>query len=217
MEPKTNSPRTQTAGKKPRLALAIATVLGVGYIPKAPGTFGSLVGIGIAILADPLCLLLIRPRSGGAAAIPRIAGHFLPLLFFLLPVAALLAIAWIGVRCASRAAAFAGMKDPQYIVIDEVSGQHLTLVLALFPVALPAQLTHNPDFLAYGIYFALSLLNWKYLLAGLILFRVFDIWKPFPIRRLERLPGGWGIMVDDWMAGIYAAIVLRLVLHFGLI
>ncbi len=54
-------------------------------------------------------------------------------------------------------------------------------------------------------------------LAGFILFRLFDIWKPFPIRHLEKLPGGWGIMADDWLAGIYAAILLRLALHFNLL
>lgn len=52
---------------------------------------------------------------------------------------------------------------------------------------------------------------------GFLLFRLFDIWKPFPIRRLEKLPGGWGIMADDWLAGIYAAILLRLALHFNLL
>jgi phosphatidylglycerophosphatase A len=74
--------------------------------------------------------------------------------------------------------------DPQIAVIDEVSGQHLTYLLSL------------------------TLLNWKYLLLGFILFRVFDIWKPFPVRQAESLPGGWGIMADDWLAGIYAALIL---------
>jgi len=46
---------------------------------------------------------------------------------------------------------------------------------------------------------------------------VFDIWKPWPIRRLEKLGGGWGIMADDWMAGLYAAILLRVALYFGLL
>jgi phosphatidylglycerophosphatase A len=50
-----------------------------------------------------------------------------------------------------------------------------------------------------------------------VFFRLFDIWKPFPLRRLENLPGGWGIMADDWMAGVYAAILLRLALHFKMI
>ena len=53
----------------------------------------------------------------------------------------------------------------------------------------------------FALYTGMSLLNWKYLLAGFVLFRIFDIAKPFPCRRLEKLPGGWGIMADDWMAG----------------
>ena len=61
-----------------------------------------------------------------------------------------------------------------------------------------------------------SALNWKYLLLGFILFRVFDIWKPFPARQAESLPGGWGIMADDWIAGIYAAIGLWLARAAGL-
>ncbi len=101
-------------------------------------------------------------------------------------------------------------------MIDEVAGQHLTLLLPLIPIALP-NLSAHMDFSLFAIYFALSLLNWKYLLLGFILFRVFDIWKPWPVRQLEKLPGGWGIMADDWMAGIYAAILLRVALHFGLL
>jgi len=63
---------------------------------------------------------------------------------------------------------------------------------------------------------ALAPLNWKYLLLGFILFRVFDIWKPFPVRQAESLPGGWGIMADDWVAGVYAAIGLWLARAAGL-
>ena len=94
----------------------------------------------------------------------------------------------------------------------DVPGQQLALVLPLIPIAIP-YLTARPELSIYGLFFALSLLNWKYLLLGFILFRVFDIWKPWPVRRLENLPGGWGIMADDWMAGIYAAILLRVALH----
>jgi phosphatidylglycerophosphatase A len=61
-----------------------------------------------------------------------------------------------------------------------------------------------------------GLLNWKYLLTGFILFRVFDIWKPFPARQAESLPSGWGIMADDWIAGVFAALVLWLAQRFGL-
>ena len=58
--------------------------------------------------------------------------------------------------------------------------------------------------------------NWKYLLLGFILFRVFDIWKPFPARQAESLPGGLGIMADDWIAGIYAALGLWIARAIGL-
>ena len=81
------------------------------------------------------------------------------------------------------------------MVVDEVSGQHLTLLLG------------------GGLGAALS---WKYLLLGFILFRVFDTWKPYPAWRAEALRGGWGIMADDWVAGIYAAIALWIARLLGL-
>jgi phosphatidylglycerophosphatase A len=122
----------------------------------------------------------------------------------------------IGVWSSSKAAEFAGIKDPQFVVIDEVAGQHLTLVLPLIPIALPNLHSHM-DLSTFAIFSALSLVNWKYLLLGFLFFRIFDIWKPYPVRQLERLPGGWGIMADDWMAGVYAAVLLRMALHFKLI
>jgi phosphatidylglycerophosphatase A len=103
------------------------------------------------------------------------------------------------------------------VVIDEVSGMQLTLVLAIMPLGLPTRLVPGDEASVFALYSAFSLLNWKYLLLGFILFRAFDIWKPWPIRRLEKLPGGWGIMADDWMAGVYAAILLRVALYFGLL
>jgi phosphatidylglycerophosphatase A len=60
-------------------------------------------------------------------------------------------------------------------------------------------------------------LHWKSLLAAFILFRVFDIWKPPPLRRLERIPGGAGIMLDDVGAGAYALASMHLLLHFGIL
>jgi phosphatidylglycerophosphatase A len=215
--------------KKPRLALALATALGVGYIPKAPGTFGSLVGVATAYLS---AVFFLRPTSFGGLfplhpdsdAVLRdkhflVPGSDIHNAILALPVfcalALLVILAAIGVWSASRAAAYAGIEDPQFVVIDEVAGQHFALLLPLIPIALP-HFTAHMDFSVFAIFFALSLVNWKYLLLGFILFRVFDIWKPWPIRRLEKLPGGWGIMADDWMAGIYAAILLRVALHFGL-
>ena len=216
--------------KKPHLALLFATVFGIGYIRKAPGTFGSLAGVVIAFLS---AIFFLHPRSIRdlfslhplADAIlrenlfraPSMNIHNAPLAIPLFLTAILfLLLSVLGVWSASRVASYTSSEDPQQVVIDEVAGQHLTLLLPLVPFALP-HLTAHFDFSQYAIFFALSLANWKYLLAGLILFRVFDIWKPWPIRRLEKLGGGWGIMADDWMAGLYAAILLRVALYFGLL
>jgi phosphatidylglycerophosphatase A len=59
--------------------------------------------------------------------------------------------------------------------------------------------------------------NWKYVLAGLVLFRFFDIRKPLLIRKLEVLPGGWGVMFDDVLAGIYSNLILQVVFYFNLL
>jgi phosphatidylglycerophosphatase A len=231
MTPKTDATAgTGALAKKPRLALAIATALGVGYIPKAPGTFGSLVGVATAFLSS---VFFLQPASVRALfslhpdyetvlrnELFPLPGSDIHNAIVALPVfcalGLFLILGAIGVWSAARAAAYSGIEDPQFVVIDEVAGQHLALLLPLIPIALP-HLTAHLDLSGFTIFFALSLVNWKYLLLGFILFRGFDIWKPWPIRRLEKLPGGWGIMADDWMAGIYAAILLRVALHFGLL
>ncbi|HEY6945906.1 MAG TPA: phosphatidylglycerophosphatase A [Candidatus Acidoferrum sp.] len=212
----------ETPRKKPRLALMLATALGAGYIPKAPGTIGSLVGVIVAILTHPVSLLeflaVVVFRFGGLGIdVPMLNGRPAPFLLLVPPVIAFLVIAWLGVWSASQVAQYAGTEDPQYVVIDEVSGMHLTLVLAIVPLGLPTHLISSDQASVFALYSAFSLLNWKYLLLGFILFRVFDIWKLWPIRQLEKLPGGWGIMADDWMAGLYAAILLRVALYFGLL
>jgi phosphatidylglycerophosphatase A len=211
----------EAAPKKPRLALAVATALGVGYIPKAPGTFGSLAGIAVAILTHPVSLIVLIGfvffHGGLGIDLPMFRGHAAPALLLVPSLVAFIIIGIAGVWSSSRAAHYASLNDPQYVVIDEVSGMHLTLILAIVPLGLPTQLLPADEASVFALYSALSLLNWKYLLLGFILFRVFDIWKPWPVRQLEKLPGGWGIMADDWMAGIYAAILLRVALHFGLL
>jgi phosphatidylglycerophosphatase A len=103
---------------------------------------------------------------------------------------AILAIA-VGIPAATRVARASGKKDPQHVVIDEVAGQLITLVAAP--------------------------LHWKPMLAGLILFRVFDMWKPVPVRNLEKLPEGTGIVMDDVAAGVYGLIVMQLLLRFGIL
>jgi len=109
------------------------------------------------------------------------------------PIACALAVlvALIGIPAATRVARGSGVKDPQFVVIDEVAGQLVALI------AVP--------------------LAWKSFLAGFILFRVFDILKPPPVRRLEALPEGSGIMLDDIAAGLYALGFVHLFLRFGLL
>ncbi|MGI8992289.1 MAG: phosphatidylglycerophosphatase A family protein [Bryobacteraceae bacterium] len=89
----------------------------------------------------------------------------------------------VAIWAAGATARSVGRKDPGLVVVDEVIGQWITLAGA----------TH---------------LNWRSWTAGFVLFRLFDIWKPAPVRQLERLPGGTGIVADDAMAGIYGAVVL---------
>jgi len=226
----TASAETPNQKEKPRLALAVATALGVGYAPKAPGTFGSLVGVVTIFLS---AVFFLRPAHwSDLFSLHPLADSTLMDKHFLVPgsdihdaamwlplisaFALLIFLALAGVWASHLAADYSGIKDPQFVVIDEVAGQHLTLVLPLIPIALPNLQTHM-DFSVYAIFSALSLVNWKYLLAGFLLFRLFDIWKPYPIQNLEKLPGGWGIMADDWLAGVYAAILLRAALHFGLV
>ncbi|MCX6620453.1 MAG: phosphatidylglycerophosphatase A [Acidobacteria bacterium] len=91
--------------------------------------------------------------------------------------------AGIGIWAGDRTAKYYQKKDPGYVVIDEVAGQWFALAGA-------------------------SVFNWKSILAAFLLFRMFDIWKPFPARQAESLRGGLGIMMDDVVAGIYAALVL---------
>lgn len=108
---------------------------------------------------------------------------------WILPASILIAIAvtLIGIAPASVVEHESGVEDPGFVVIDEVAGQMIALV------AVP--------------------LVWKYMIVSFILFRGFDILKPFPLRRLEMLPRGTGIMMDDVGAGLYALLVLQLWLH----
>ena len=118
--------------------------------------------------------------------------HALPLPVRTPTVVALaIIIALIGIPAATRVARASARKDPSFVVIDEVAGQLVALI------AVP--------------------LAWKTFLAGFILFRVFDILKPSPVRQLERLPEGSGIVLDDVAAGIYALAVMQVLLHWGLL
>ena len=103
------------------------------------------------------------------------------------------ALFFIGVWAANRTCDITGVKDPSIVVIDEVSGQ----LIALTPLILKPSL--------------------EGLLAAFVLFRTFDIFKPYPIRRLESLGGGLGVMADDMLAGVYAAVLVWLGMYWHLI
>ena len=208
------------SGRKPRFALFIATACGLGYIPVAPGTWGSAAGIMLAIVPfwgfDLVSVAIVAARHGDA-------GYAIWLIFtkhpdpvFWTQIVLAVTTAALGVWCAGRTAAFWQQGDPQRVVIDEVSGQHLTLLLGCgVPIWWRTPQPDSPSYLLGAVSLDSSL-SWKYLLLGFILFRVFDIWKPFPARQAESLPGGWGIMADDWVAGVYAAIGLWLARAAGL-
>jgi phosphatidylglycerophosphatase A len=197
----------------PNFALVVSTVGGLGYFPKAPGTLGSLVGLLIAVLPAwtffaSTTIFIAAKQGDGSFSLKVTTWYSDPFLWA--QIALTLLIAGVGVWASNLVAKRFREKDPQYVVIDEVSGQHLTLLLGCgVPIWWKAV---GPVFntMPLGLITSRSALNWKYLLLGFILFRAFDIWKPFPARQAESLPGGWGIMADDWIAGVYAAIVLWL-------
>ena len=131
---------------------------------------------------------LMKPGPGtygsvAAALLWYLAFHFHPMNSFpraIATLAATIAVTLMGIPAATIVARESARKDPGFVVIDEVAGQLLVLVLA------------RPDL--------------PNLVLAVILFRLFDIFKPWPIRLLERLPNGTGIVVDDLGAGIYGLI-----------
>lgn len=146
-----------------RLIMFIASGAYSGYLPKAPGTWGSLLGVGLWAGLHKLELL---PYAGVVAA-----------LFI------------VGIACAGSAEKILDSGDPGLVVIDEIVGQLIALAAVPFhPVTA---------------------------LLGFVLFRLFDILKPFPVNWLDKhLHGGLGIMLDDVMAGLYAFFVMQLFLRF---
>ena len=145
------------------LALVIATC-GVGYLPLMPGTYGSLVGVGIFL---------------GLAQVAK--GNALIAVVLVLIVA----VTFAGIWAASRTEALSGRKDPGKVVVDEVAGQ----LISLFPLTLFARWSSVAVIISF------------------ILFRFFDIVKPYPARRFEAFKGGLGIMCDDLVAGVYGAVI----------
>ncbi len=167
------------------IALALTT-FGVGYIPGAPGTYGSAVAVGLYVLAQ----LLITPyRWGPQDCLGFLCGPagFVVAGITAIVVAFLLVFCLLGIWASNRSISLLGNDDPSEAVVDEVMGQLITFTFI--------------PFIPFSI-------GWPFILAGFLLFRLFDIIKPFPARTLESLPGGLGICADDIMAGVYAGICL---------
>jgi phosphatidylglycerophosphatase A len=151
----------------------LTTCFGLGRLPIAPGTWGSL---------PPVVLYQVLGYLYPAAIVPV-------MVFFII------AGSWVCVRYAPAVIASTGKKDPQMVVADEVAGQAITmLVIALI-----------------GLFRDVNICNSMAL--GFFMFRLFDILKPWPCKRLEKLPRGVGILADDLMAGVYGAIVAGILIY----
>ncbi len=156
--------------RTPRWSSLVGTFFGLGRLRPGPGTWTSAATMLLwAALAHSLAPALRTPAAISLAVL----------------------VILIGIPASTQVARGSGIKDPQFVVIDEVAGQLVALI------AVP--------------------LTWKSFLAGFILFRAFDILKPPPVRQLEALPEGTGIVLDDVAAGLYALGVVHLLLHFGLL
>jgi phosphatidylglycerophosphatase A len=156
-----DNPSSSGAGAGPRsrpFAVLVAAAGGLGFIPFAPGTFGSIPGVVLA-----LTLRAVAPWWAEGVAV---------VVLFV-----------IGVWAAKAAEVHFGRIDPGPVVIDEVVGMLITT-----------------------LFLPLSWIGW---VAGFVAFRVCDVIKPFPARRAERLPGGWGVMCDDVLAGVWGYAIMR--------
>ena len=162
-------------------ALAVTTC-GVGYIPLAPGTFGSAVGVLIYLLVAFIETKLDFYFSQNGWQDAQISAwiHAFNLLLFLL-------FCLLGIWASGRATKLFQNKDPQKVVVDEVIGQLITFLFVPFAV------------------------SGHFVLAGFLLFRLFDIWKPYPIDSLQNLPAGIGVCADDILAGVYAGTCLAII------
>ena len=179
--------RSRSAGDY--IALTLATC-GVGLIPLAPGTWGSAVDVAVYLaLGRAAQTTFDYVVTRGLDLSPQTFQTLLTTALLLVVFSVSLAGTW----AATRAEKLFGKKDPGAVVVDEVAGQ---LVAFLF--------------VPWGA-------GWWAVVAGFVAFRVFDIWKPYPVRRLEHLGGGLGIMADDLLAGFYAAAVTSLLISLSLL
>jgi phosphatidylglycerophosphatase A len=162
------------------MILFIAQGFGVGRIPKAPGTFGTLLGL-------PWFALLLLPGSLPVFIVGTILGLGL------------------SVWCCGRAEKILGQSDPGSVVLDEI-----TAMPVCFLPWLLWEISRHGTIPSAGYFFSDG--NLLRTAGAFLLFRLFDIWKPWPVRQSQNLPGGWGVTTDDVLAAVYTGLaVLALV------
>ena len=159
----------------------LLTCFGLGRLPGAPGTYGSLPP---AIIFGLLCHL-------GASAVSTAV----------IMAVLVLAGSFICIKFAPVIISATGKTDPHEIVADEFAGQAVAF--------LPVGFMITNEFSAGQTWIIAGL--------GFLLFRIFDITKPWPIRNLEKLPKGWGILADDLLAGVFAAIAMHICIRLWII
>ena len=171
---KSPTEKRKASGIVDYVALALTT-FGVGYIPGAPGTYGSAAAVAIY-----LGIGMFETHAAKHADNAAFATAFHHAVNAILLTAFCLA----GIWASNRTEPIFGNGDPSQAVVDEVMGQLITFA-----------------FIPFG-------LGWPFILAGFLLFRLFDIIKPYPCNTLQDIPGGLGICADDIVAGVYAGICL---------
>jgi phosphatidylglycerophosphatase A len=186
----------------PRWAWLVATGFGSGYLRPAPGTWGSLAG----------ALVWLALTMGVGAPLDRWSMGFglqpafwwihggLELFFIALP----LGMTWLAVRASDLVVGETGDKDPGWIVADEWAGVFVALWSVRLLVAGNAHRIFRPGGWRWVVLLAVPFLA----------FRLFDIWKPWPCRQLQDLPGGQGIVADDLVAGLYAIPLTQILVPF---
>jgi phosphatidylglycerophosphatase A len=158
----------------------LTSCFGLGWLPLAPGTWGSL----------PPAVIFALMCHFGVAAVP------IAITMAVLAVAGSV----ICIAFAPSVIKATGKSDPREVVADEFAGQAVTFLA--FPFLMPADIATRQILIITAL--------------GFVLFRIFDVVKPWPIRKLEKLPKGWGILADDILAAVFVAILILLCLKIWL-
>ena len=190
--------------KAPRWAWAVATGFGSGWLRPAPGTWGTLAALLAWVLGSAL---VATPFTSWALLHPNLARtRYWILAFEGLFILAPVLMTWLAVRSSDHVLAETGAKDPGFIVADEWAGMWITL----WPVRWE---------IAQNLHRLIAPHGWKWLptlLVPFLVFRLFDIWKPWPVYQIQDLPGGTGVVADDVVAGLYGIPVVLLLLPWVL-